>query len=184
MFLNGFLRHPGMIGSIMPSSRHLVERMLAPVDWAAVKTVVEYGPGVGPFCQPVLDRLGQDTTYVAIDANPDFVRYLRRAFPDPRLQVVHGSAADVATILTDRGLEGAECVLSGIPFSTLPPGIGERIVKATHDILSPKGAFLVYQVSSRVRQLLDPVFPDVETAIAWRNLPPLRLYWARKEPRA
>lgn len=183
-FLDGFLRHPGMIGSIVPSSRQLVDRMLAPIDWANVGTFVEYGPGVGPFCRPVLDRLGHDTTYVAIDANPDFVAYLRRTIRDPRLQVVNGSAADVATILADRGLGRADHVLSGIPFSTLPAGLGERIVHETHDILAPGGAFMIYQMAARVRRLLDPTFSRIDSAMAWWNFPPARLYWAWKEAQA
>lgn len=183
MFLSGFLRHPGLIGSAVPSSRQLVDRMLAPVDWGAVRTFVEYGPGVGPFCQPVLDRLGPDATYVAIDANPDFIPYLRRTFRDPRLQVVHGSAADVTSILADHGLDGADHVLSGIPFSTLPAGVGESIVRHTHDVLRPGGAFLIYQMAARVRRLVDPVFPRVDQSVAWWNIPPARLYWAWKDPR-
>jgi len=87
----------------------------------------------------------------------------------------------VATILADRGLAGADHILSGLPFSTLPPGVGARIVAATHDVLRPGGGFMVYQVSARVRRLLDPVFPRVDTAMAWWNVPPLRLYRAWKD---
>lgn len=181
MFLDGFLRHPGLIGSVVPSSRSLVDRLLAPVDWNQVGTVVEYGPGVGPFCRPLLERLPRDAAYVAIDANPDFVAYLRRTITDPRLHVVHGSAADVATILADHGLDGADHVLSGIPFSTLPDGVGERIVAATHDALRPGGGFLAYQTSPRVHALLTPLFPRIDTGMAWWNLPPARLYWAWKD---
>ncbi len=184
MFLDGFLRHPGMIGSIIPSSRYLIDAMLAPIDWGSVRTFVEYGPGVGPFCRPILERLSTDARYVAIDANPDFVRYLRRTVHDPRLDIVHGSAAEVERILVDRGLERADQVLSGIPFSTLPPGIGERIVAVTHNILAPGGAMMIYQFSSRVRRLLDPAFKRIDTAIAWRSLPPARLFWAWKEAQA
>ncbi len=181
-FLGEFLRHPGMIGSVLPSSRQLVDRMLAPIDWATVGTFVEYGPGVGPFCRPILDRLNPDATYIAIDTNPDFVSYLRRTTADPRFHAVHGSAADVASILAGHGLESADHVLSGIPFSTLPAGVGERIVKETHSALRPGGAFLAYQISARVHRLLDPVFPRVDHAMAWWNLPPAHPYWAWKEP--
>ena len=32
-FLRGFLKYPKMVASIVPSSRVLIEKMLAPVDW-------------------------------------------------------------------------------------------------------------------------------------------------------
>ena len=44
-FLRGFLKHPVMVGSIIPSSRVLIDKMLRPVDWDNTKLFVEYGPG-------------------------------------------------------------------------------------------------------------------------------------------
>ena len=53
MFLGGFLKHPVMVGSVVPSSGKLIRRMLEPVDWPNCKLFVEYGPGVGTFCRPI-----------------------------------------------------------------------------------------------------------------------------------
>ncbi|MEO0062832.1 MAG: hypothetical protein RLZZ08_1392, partial [Pseudomonadota bacterium] len=33
VFFRGFLEHPRMVGSIIPSSRATINAMLAPVDW-------------------------------------------------------------------------------------------------------------------------------------------------------
>ena len=57
-FLRGFLKHPVMVGSIIPSSRVLIDKMLGRVDWENTKLFVEYGPGVGTFTRPILDKLG------------------------------------------------------------------------------------------------------------------------------
>ncbi|MEO5973237.1 MAG: methyltransferase, partial [Sphingomicrobium sp.] len=46
-FLRGFLKNPVMVGSIVPSSDKLIDKMLGPVDWDATRLFVEYGPGVG-----------------------------------------------------------------------------------------------------------------------------------------
>src|SRR3954471_17109853 len=109
-FLRGFLKNPVMVGSIIPSSRVLIDRMLDPVDWANTRLFVEYGPGVGTFTRPVLDRLAPDATLVTVDTNPDFTRYLKESIDDPRLVAVNGSAADVENILADRGLGQADYV--------------------------------------------------------------------------
>ena len=93
-FLRGFIKHPVMVGSIIPSSKVLIDRMLGPVDWDETKLFVEYGPGVGTFTRPVLERLGPDATLIAIDTNPDVIKYLKEAIDDPRLVAVTGSAAD------------------------------------------------------------------------------------------
>jgi phospholipid N-methyltransferase len=177
-FLRGFIKNPVMVGSVIPSSRVLIEKMLAPVDWANTRLFVEYGPGVGTFTRPVLDLLAPDATLVTIDTNPDFTRYLKESIDDPRLVAVTGSAADVDKILEDRGLGAADYVLSGLPFSTLPPGIGAEIAEATSSVIRPGGAFLVYQFRPKVLHFIRPHFERIERGFEWVNVPPATLFWA------
>lgn len=181
LFLQGFFKHPVMVGSIIPSSGKLIRKMLGPVDWDNCNVFVEYGPGVGTFCHPILDRLGPNAKYIAIDTNADFVTYLRRTIVDPRFSAIHGSAADVNAIVADHGADHADYVLSGLPFSTLPPGVGEAIAAATHQVLRPGGQFLVYQFNPNVRNFLTPHFPRINHAMEWWNVPPAQLWWAWKD---
>ena len=182
-FLRGFLKNPVMVGSIIPSSRVLIEKMLGPVDWANTKLFVEYGPGVGTFTRPVLDKLAPDAKLVTIDTNPDFTRYLKESIDDDRLIPVTGSAADVEKILADHGLGSADYVLSGLPFSTLPPGVGDAIAEATSNVIRPGGAFLVYQFSPKVRDFIQPHFAPIKRGFEWVNVPPATLFWAYKGER-
>ena len=180
-FLRGFLKNPVMVGSIIPSSRVLIDKMLDPVDWANTKLFVEYGPGVGTFTRPVLERLGPNATLLTIDTNPDFTRYLREQIDDPRLIPVNGSAADVEKILAERNLGSADYVLSGLPFSTLPPGVGDAIAEATSNVIRPGGAFLVYQFSPKVLDFIKPYFEPIKRGFEWINVPPATLFWANKD---
>jgi phospholipid N-methyltransferase len=180
LFFKGFLKHPAMVGSVIPSSRALIDKMLSPVDWEATKLFVEYGPGVGTYTLPILERLGPDAVLIAIDTNPDFVDFLRREIADPRFHAVRGSAADVGRIVADLGHKQADYVLSGLPFSTLPDGVGDRIAEETAAVLAPEGSFLVYQVSGKVVSFLSPHFRRIERGFEWLNVPPMRLFWAKK----
>ena len=101
-FLRGFLKNPVMVGSVIPSSKVLIDRMLGPVRWDEVKLFIEYGPGVGTFTRPVLERLPADAKLIAIDTNADFIDYLRKDIDDDRLIAVAGSAADVRQIIEAR----------------------------------------------------------------------------------
>ncbi len=180
MFLRGFVKHPVMVGSVIASSGKLIRKMLAPVDWANCKLFVEYGPGVGTFCRPILERMAPDAQLIAIDTNPEFIRYLNGTLLDSRFSAVHASAADVGQIVRDHGHEHADYVLSGLPFSTLPPGVGEQIAAETEAVLRPGGAFLVYQFSPKVRDFLQPNFATIDHDMEWWNVPPAQLYWAWK----
>jgi phospholipid N-methyltransferase len=181
MFFKGFLKHPVMVGSIIPSTDTLIGHMLSRVDWANTRVFVEYGPGVGTFCQHVLAKLPPDATYIAIDLNPDFIDYLRETIMDSRFRPVHGSAVDVEAIVRDSGFDHADYVLSGLPFSTLPTGVGPAIAAATHRVLRSGGAFLVYQFRAKVRDFLSPHFGRIDQDMEYWNVPPCCLFWAWKD---
>jgi phospholipid N-methyltransferase len=180
VFFRGFLEHPRMVGSIIPSSRSTIDKMLAPVKWDECKLFVEYGPGVGTFCRPVLDRLPRGGELVVIDTNPLFIEYLEREIRDSRFHPVLGSAADVEEIVRSLGHEHADYVLSGLPFSTLPEGVGPAIAEATYRVVRPGGAFLTYQFSTTARDLTARHFERVETGMTWFNVPPCLLAWGWK----
>ena len=180
VFFQGFLEHPKMVGSIIPSSRSTIDKMLAPVTWDECKLIVEYGPGVGTFCRPVLDRLPRGGELVVIDTNPLYIDYLKKTIGDSRFHPVLGSAADVEEIVRSLGHEQADYVLSGLPFSTLPEGVGPAIAAATYRVVRPGGAFLTYQFSTTARDLTARHFERVDTGMTWLNVPPCLLAWGWK----
>jgi len=180
VFFKGFLKHPVMVGSIIPSSRWTVQKMLGPVKWDECKLFVEYGPGVGTFCQPVLDRMRKDATLLVIDTNPDFIDFLRKHFRDSRFIAVHGSAADVNEIIREFGFEHADYILSGLPFSTLPGDLGPRIAEETGQAIRPGGAFLVYQFRARARDFMAPYFQRIDSGYEFWNILPCYLFWGWK----
>lgn len=181
VFFRGFMEEPRMVGAVIPSSPFTVAKMLAPVDWNRCEVFVEYGPGVGTFCQAVLDNLRRDGALIVIDTNPLYIDYLRRVFRDSRFHAVLGSAEDVESIVAAHGYDGADYVLSGLPFSTLPEGVGPGIAAATHRVIRPGGAFLVYQYSAQAKAFMARHFKRIDNGFEWRNIPPCRLFWGWKQ---
>jgi phospholipid N-methyltransferase len=165
-----------MLGSIVPSSRFLIKQLLEPINWGRARVIVEYGPGVGGITAELLRHMRPDATLVAIEMNPDFVRYLRDSFTDQRLQVVEGSAESVDDILLRFGHRRANYIISGIPFSTIPAEVRERILRKTCDVLEPGVAFLVYQFSTRVLQDLKRIFGYVARRFEPLNVLPAHLF--------
>jgi len=176
LFAGNFLRHPYMLGSIIPSSRFLVDQVLEPIDWHRARVIVEYGPGVGTFTGEILRRMHKDAHLVAIETNQSFVRFLPTSLPDPRLHVVHDSAARVQSVLQRLGLPQANYIISGIPLGSMPEPERADIVAQSRAALEPGGAFLVYQFTSRVLPVLQRTFSDVRRSFERRNLPPAQLF--------
>jgi phospholipid N-methyltransferase len=176
LFASNFVRHPNMLGSIIPSSRFLVDLVLKPVDWSRARVIVEYGPGVGTFTSEILRRMRSDAHLVAIETNSDFVRFLQRSLPDPRLHVVHGSAAEVRTVLMQLGLPAPRYIISGIPLGSMPDTMRSDIAVKTHAALESGGEFLVYQFTARTLPTLQRIFTDVRRSFERRNFPPAQLF--------
>lgn len=177
LFARNFVKHPRMLGSVIPSSRFLIDEVLDPIDWDRADVVVEYGPGVGTFTVELLRRMKPDAHLVVLETNHDFVRFLKTSFRDPRLHVVSESAANTDGVLRSLGLDGADYVISGIPFSTMPDSLRDSILRTTRAVLRPGGAFLVYQFSARVLPDLQRVFGQVERGFEPLNILPAQLFF-------
>lgn len=178
LFARNFLKHPRMLGSVIPSSRFLINGLLKQVDWSTTRVVVEYGPGVGTITTEILKRLHPDGSLVVFETNRDFVEYLRSSIRDPRLHIIHGSAEHVDEELAQLGLDGADYIVSGIPFSTMPPSVGLNILRNTRSTLERRsGRFLVYQFSPAVSNRLNDIFSEVRKGFEPLNIPPAWLFF-------
>ena len=181
LFGRNFIKHPKMLGSLIPSSRFLVNHLLAEVDWNRARVLLEYGPGVGTFTTEILRRMRPDAVLIALETNTDFVRFLTGRLRDDRLHVIHGSAADADSALSRLELGHADYVISGIPYTTMAPDLRDTILHKTHSVLNPDGAFLVYQFTRAVLPYLQQVFGSVYQDFEPLNVMPARLFYCRNQ---
>lgn len=174
-FFLEFMRHPLQIGSVIPSSRFLERRVLDAARVSTANTVVELGPGNGGTTRSILATMPANARLISIEINPHF-HAMVDAIDDPRLIPHLGSACDLPRILAEHDLPAPDAVISGIPFSTLDRELGEALVAAIADVLSPDGRFVAYQARDSVARLCDPVMSRAGTVTEYRNIPPMRVY--------
>ncbi len=181
-FIGEYLRSPGQIGAVAPSSSALARRMLQDVDIAGAGLVLEYGPGTGAFTSELLSRVSPQTTVIAIELSPRFADVLRAKHPT--LPVRQRSVADVESVLREEGLpdrESVDVIVSGLPWASFPEQLQVQCLSAALRVLRPGGVFVTfgYQLSSvlpaakRFARSLPSYFADVSRSeIVWRNFPP------------
>jgi phospholipid N-methyltransferase len=180
-FLRSFVRDWRTIGSVTPSSRYLVGAMLDEIDFGRVRRVVEYGPGTGVFTGEILRRLRPDGELLVLDTEAHFIEDLNQKFADRRLIAVRGSAASIERHLAALGWDGAEVIISGIPYTAMPQELREGILGASAAALAPDGLFVAYQYSPYIRPLLGRLYRRVETHWVARNVPPAFFFVCRRE---
>jgi phospholipid N-methyltransferase len=182
-FLGAFLRRPGRIGAIGPSSAALAEVMLHGCNLKEADTVVELGPGTGAFTAHILKRMGRKTTFLAIELDPTCVSQLCRRFPG--LKVHQESAGNLPKLLPLHGKTQVDCVISGLPWANMPLGTQQQVLSAVVNSIRHGGVFQTFAyvhacwfpTARRFRQMLEASFPQVtKSPIVWKNLPPAFVY--------
>src|SRR3989344_793476 len=96
-FIKQSLLHPRRTGAIAPSSRHLAQAMLEPVDFVHAKHIVELGPGTGVFTRMILKRMRKDAKLTVVELNPDFCNNLTK-INDQRLRIINADARDLSSV--------------------------------------------------------------------------------------
>lgn len=180
-FLVGFIRDPSGVGSVAPSSARLERRLVRNARIAEARTIVELGPGTGGTTRAFLKAMGPQARLMTIELDPVFHARLSDTLRDPRLFVEHGSAERIGEFLAARRLPAPDAIVSGIPFSTMPQAVGERIAASVAEVLAPGGRFVAYQVRPRVAEFTSPHLgaPKFEWE-AW-NIPPMRVFtWIKR----
>jgi phospholipid N-methyltransferase len=178
-FLKGFLRQPGDVGSVIPSSRFLERKMVRMAGVAQADSVIELGPGTGGTTRAILSAMTESATLLAIELDPMFADQVRN-IDDRRLIVHQGSAEHLAELIAAHRLRAPNAILSGIPFSTMPEAVGTRIIEAIRDVLAPGGCFVAYQFRCAVAERARPILGEPEVSPEFLNIPPMRVYRWRK----
>lgn len=179
-YIRNFVKDP-KVGAITPCSRHTVKRLCQKLPFDSVETLVEFGPGSGVFTRYLLGQMPADAKLIAIEVNESFVSRLRPlANQDTRLHVYHDQVENLRAVLEDEHVEQVDGVVSGIPFSMIPPEAKQQILAETYRLLKPGGQFLAYQTSYALVPKLKAYFDEVNKDLEPRNLPPMYLMEAKK----
>ncbi len=178
-FLRSFLTSPRQVGAVLPTSRWTVRDTLAMAPVESARRVVEIGAGTGVYTREILARIGPEARVLALEIDSALARALEAEIADPRLSIINDSAAEVAKHLNG---EKADVIVSAVPFTSLPPGLGRNILEASRAVLAPGGAMLVLQYSPFVEIQLKRTFGSVQRRISPLNVPPAFLYACRVDP--
>jgi phospholipid N-methyltransferase len=178
-YFKAFIDDKG-VASVTPSSRFIVDRVLKAMDVRSASVVIEYGAAGGVITRRILEQMPKDGKLIAIELNDELYETLTKDLKDPRLIAVHGDVRDVAAIAHRHGVSQADVIVSGIPFAFLSGRGRHELLKATHDLLSPSGRFIAYQVTTHLIGLLEEYFRKVKTQFEIRNIPPHFVFAAYK----
>lgn len=181
MFLKEFIKHPRYTGAIAPSSPKLAKEMVSQIDFQTVKCIVELGPGTGVFTKEIIEKKQNDTQLILVEINEIFAKDLRRAYAnEPNVHVIEGSAENLQTLLEQLHIKTVDCILSGLPFTSLPNEVSSRILTDVKKVLIETGRFITFQYSLVKQVFFQEAFPKMTFRRIWFNLPPAYVFVCEK----
>ena len=177
LFLKRFLRRPFQVASIIPSSRTLIRKVSARMDFSEPRVIAEFGPGEGCHTREIVRNMHAESTLLLFELDPELAQYLVLQFrSDSRVVVLNADAARLPEELAVRGVSHCDYVVSGIPFSILQPTKKRELLRNTFDVLAPEShsAFIIYQVTNELRERGHcDHFARAESEYCLQNLPPM-----------
>jgi len=164
-------------GTILPSSRFLINRMLSNVDFKNARVIVEYGPGNGIITEHILKRMHKDAVLICFEINKEFYNHLTKN-SDSRLIVINQSAENIKLVLENNNFNFIDCFISSLPLSILPKEISHNILEASKEVLRNNGKFIQYQYSTSFLKIFKQVFGNNNVFLNFEllNVPPAFIY--------
>jgi phospholipid N-methyltransferase len=138
-----FLRSPRTVGALTASSRALAEAVVNGSDLSSSSRIAELGPGTGALTGAIVDRVGRDGRFLAVDIDPAFVAGIKRRWP--HLACVCASAERIDQLAAERDMFPLDHIVSGLPFVSLPPAMTKQILESVYAALRPGGTFTTFQ---------------------------------------
>ena len=162
LFFSTFLRHPKEIGSIIPSSKFLINEVLKNIDFENAKCIAEYGPGTGKITAEILKRSRKDAKILCFEVNKKFCNYLRKKIKDQRLVLINDSAENIKKYLKKLNIK--KCF----------------IIEEAKKSLKNSGKFVVYQFLYSFKKCIYNYFSKISIKFVPLNIPPLFVYCCGK----
>ncbi|OJJ17446.1 hypothetical protein BKI52_26605 [marine bacterium AO1-C] len=166
-------------GTVTQSSRFLIKKMLAPIDFSQAKTIVELGAGNGCITRAILKKMQPDAQLLSFEVNPKFVELLKN-IEDERLHVIDDSAEKIPEFLAKYNSTQADAIVSGLPLAIFSKELNASIMQSIIATLNPEGVYTQFQYSLASQGMLRKKFDAVKVDFTPLNVPPAFVYICQK----
>lgn len=172
------------VGTVAFSSKFLVKKMVAPINYRKAHCIVELGTGNGCITKALLQKMHHTSRLLSFEINPKFYQMVSQQLHDKRLHLINDSAESLGLYVQKEGFDKADYIVSSLPLVSLPKEIEENIVKAIVENLHPNGLFIQYSYSTLRLKKFENLFGEhnVKLNFVALNFPPAFVYVCQNTP--
>ena len=174
-----FIKRPRQVAALCPETQKCVQTFLRYIDFASIRSIVEWGPGTGMLTRYILRHKRENTLYIGIETNPRFfatLQFYSHKFPNTFFY--HDDILKTSLYLSQHELEKADIIVSTIPLSfleykriiQLAARIGEKYLQYIYILTLLRGFWPA--------SIFQENFYNVEIDFCVYNCPPFFLFVA------
>lgn len=172
-FVKEFIKNPKYIGSITPSSRYLSNKMIEDINFENCTCIVEYGPGTGVFTEKIIARKKEATLFLVFENDKLFANKLINMYGYKKnVKIINDNAENIKKYLDIYNISNIDYIISGLPFTSLPKNVSNRILKNTSNLLYNNGKFITFQYSLIKKDYFKSYFKNIYIEKVIVNFPP------------
>jgi phosphatidylethanolamine/phosphatidyl-N-methylethanolamine N-methyltransferase len=170
-FFYEFLKSPGSIGSIYPSSKKLAAYMAQQAILNDDRIVVELGAGTGIITAALLKHGVKPEQLIVIEKSPRLAKRLQTCFPN--ILVLEEDAINLIKILVALKKLNVGTVISSLPLRSLPAKVTQEITMQIYNLLDQKGKYVQFTYDIRKQKInMNENFYCANAKTIWLNFPP------------
>ena len=174
-FIKESLKNLKEVGTIFPSSKSVVKKMIEPINFKKKLIILELGPGSGVITKKLLEKISSDSQLICFETNKKFYQELKQ-INDEKMILINKSAEKMKSYLKESKIEKVDYIVSSVPLVTLPKEITHKILSLSVEILGKNGKLIQLQYSKLLDNRLKSYYNKIDIQFTARNYLPAFIY--------
>lgn len=174
-FIKESIKNLKQVGTVMPSSKSIVKKMIEPVNFKKDICILEIGSGTGTITTEILKKMSDNSTLICFETNKKFYDRLKE-IDDQRAEFIFDSAENIKSYVNKNKVKKIDYIISSVPILILPDEVTQTILDHCSSILGSDGKFIQLQYSKLLDKKIKKYFKFISVNVTLKYYLPGFIY--------
>ena len=174
-FFKESLKNLKEVGTIFPSSKSVVKKMVAPINFGEKLTILELGSGDGVITKQLLEKMSSDSQLICFETNKKFYQELKK-INDKKMILINESAEKMKSYLDEFEIKKIDYIVSSVPLVSLPKETTNKILSVSVEILRMSGKLIQLQYTKLLDKRLKSYYSQIDIQFTPKYYLPAFIY--------
>ena len=174
-FIKESLKNIKKVGTVFPSSRFVVEKMVAPINFEKKLIILELGSGSGVITKRLLEKMSCDSKLLCFETNKNFYQELKK-INNNKMVLINQSAEKMKQYLDEHEIEKVDYIVSSVPLLSLPKETTNKILYVSAEILGKSGQLIQLQYTKLLTNKLKSYYSQIDIQFTPKYYLPAFIY--------